>query len=207
LRGGTALASGVHVGALLTPRTNALFHNLQMVQSSARQTGVFAKRAAVTDFIRFSAIPCLPVSERCAAATENGRWEEEDGRWEGLMATGKWHLCWRQTGLGRPRRLWGIPIKHTPPDGTFRDLPLSRIIHRSDAGAPACCGLAQLGWSKPAKCRRSDLPAFRAGYEISEADASRFTFHVSSVVRSNTRPLWQYWRGWTAEGGRFTPPR
>src|ERR1019366_5339463 len=75
LGGRAALFPGVHVGDLLTPRTNALFHILQMLQSSARQTGVFTPRAGAADFIRISAIARPPVPERRAAAIENGKWQ------------------------------------------------------------------------------------------------------------------------------------
>jgi hypothetical protein len=53
-----------------------------MLQSSARQTGMLASRAAATDFIRMSAIARTPLPERRTAATENGEWEMEEGRWQ-----------------------------------------------------------------------------------------------------------------------------
>src|SRR5208282_2919263 len=92
---------GVHAGALLAPRTTALFHNLQMLQSSAGRTGVLAPRTAAIDFTGIPAMPRPPVPQSRTAATENGRWQ-------GLMANGKAYLCRRPTRLGRPRRLWGI---------------------------------------------------------------------------------------------------
>jgi hypothetical protein len=79
LRGGVALFPGVRAAARLAPRTTELFHNLQMLQSLARQAGVFAPSAAATDFIRISAIRRPPVPQRRGAAIENGKWQMANG--------------------------------------------------------------------------------------------------------------------------------
>src|ERR1035441_5504861 len=47
-------------------------------------------------------------------------------------------------------------------------LPLrAEVSATAQAGAPACCRLTRSEWFKPARCRRSSLPAFRAGYGVS----------------------------------------